>query len=155
MDKGGFDQDKPEAEGVGQRLRQGQGLQQALQALFGIAEPPEHKGHVAPAIRAGVPAIAKGVGAVLLRVVEGNGLLQMLLGLGQPPAPTQALAQRPVGLQEEGRIALLLGQAQELLGQLPGRVVISTGPDNAAPGPQSREDFSVSPSCWHSSRARV
>jgi hypothetical protein len=46
-----------------------------------------------------------------------------------------------VGLQEEGWIALLLGQAQQLLGQLPRRLVLR--PDQIMPlqPPQHREEL--------------
>ena len=44
------------------------------------------------------------MGAVLLRVIEGNALLQVRSGRAELSQLEQGAPQRPMGLQEEGRV---------------------------------------------------
>jgi hypothetical protein len=56
---------------------------------------------------------------VLLRVVQAHSLLQMGVRGDTLAQPVQGLAQRAVGQQEEGGVVEALGEAEELLPQLP------------------------------------
>jgi len=57
------------------------------------------------------------MGAVLLRVVEGDPLLQVGAGCDQLSQPEQGCPQGPMGLQEERRGLEALGYAKELFRQ--------------------------------------
>ena len=61
---------------------------------------------------------------MLLGVIEGYALFEVGVGQGEFPEVEGRHPQCPVGLQEEGRVVLLLGQTEELLGQLPSRMVL-------------------------------
>ena len=57
---------------------------------------------------------------MLLRVVQGNALLQVATGRDKLAKMEQGLSQGTVPLQEERRVALALCQGEELFGQLTG-----------------------------------
>ena len=59
---------------------------------------------------------------MLLRVVEGNALLQVCLGPGQTLRGRTRSAPAHRGPIEEGRVLYALGQAEELLRQLTRRL---------------------------------
>ena len=61
------------------------------------------------------------MGTVLLGVVEGDPLLEMGLGRGKLAQIVQGRPKGIVGLQEERRVADLLGQGEELFPELPRR----------------------------------
>jgi hypothetical protein len=62
------------------------------------------------------------MGPVLLGVVEGNPLLKMGPGSRELSQIVHGVPEGIVGLQEERRVADMLGQGEELLPQLPGRL---------------------------------
>jgi hypothetical protein len=59
---------------------------------------------------------------VLLDIVEGYPLLQVGSGSTQLPEEPQRDPQRPVGLQQQGRVLDALSHGEELLPQLPRRL---------------------------------
>jgi hypothetical protein len=61
------------------------------------------------------------MGAVLLGGVEGDPLCKMRLGRDELPQIIQGIPEGIVGLQEQRRVADLLGQREEVLPQLPCR----------------------------------
>ena len=116
MAPGGIDAALCKAQGVCQakEVRQGVGqgerLPRALQGLVRIAEYPQGPGRVGEATHSRVmAAIKQGVRAVLLGIVKGPPLLQVGLGRGKLSSMEQGGPQRVVGLQEERRVADLLG----------------------------------------------
>ena len=62
------------------------------------------------------------MGPVLLAVVESYPLRKMSLGSGQLAQIVQGVPESIVGIQEERRVADLLGQGEEVLPQLPRRL---------------------------------
>jgi hypothetical protein len=74
MEHGSKMQCKTQAKGMRQLVRQRQRLLAALQGLPRRAQQPQDMGHKAPGNDPRVNAIDKGMGAVLLGMVEGNRL---------------------------------------------------------------------------------
>ena len=122
MEPGRKEQGIRQAEGVRQLLGQRQRLVAPLQGLVRIAQPPQGHGGIGSAHHPGVLPVAEGMGPVLLGVVEGNPLLKMGLGSGELAQIVQGVPEGIVGLQEERRVADMLGQGEELLPQLPRRL---------------------------------
>ena len=65
-----------------------------------------------------MPGVEKGMGVVVLRVVQGKTLLRMYTAHRQLSPRDCGAPERVVGLQEEGGVLLTVGQAEELLSQL-------------------------------------
>ena len=59
---------------------------------------------------------------MLLGIIEGNALLEVLSGWGKLSEVEEGLSQSIVGLQEKDGVLYTLGQAEELLRQLPRRL---------------------------------
>ena len=83
MEPGSKGQGSRQAEGVRQFLGQGERFVASLQGLVRIAKRPQNQGCNGQAGHPRVKAIAEGMGTVLLRIIEGNALLQVCLGRGQ------------------------------------------------------------------------
>jgi len=115
-------QSKSQAERVSKFLSQGQRFMDALQGLVWIAEHPYGHGRKASARYAGVLSVHKGMGAVLLRIIEGHPLLKVRSSWSHLSKPEHGLPQHPVRLQEERRVLCALGQAEKLLPQLTCRL---------------------------------
>ena len=80
---------------------------------------------------------------MLLRIIEGNPLLQMG-SRAEPNSPrkNKVSPQRHMGHQKESRILLRLGQSEELLPQLPCRRVTPLRTKIKHPqSPQHREEL--------------
>ena len=84
---------------------------------------------------------------MVLGIVEGAALGQMLRARRELAEVLKRLAERPVGLDEQGRVPDALGQAEEPLPQLARRLVL--GPDEIElPQPHSAtKSCGVSPTC--------
>jgi len=109
--------------GMRQRPGQGKRLLTPLEGLVWVAKQPQGKGCKAPAAYPGImPAIEKGMRAVLLEVVEGHTLLCVLASRGYFSEVERGGPQRVVGLQEESGILYTLSQTEELLPQFPRRL---------------------------------
>ena len=104
--------------GVRQRLRQGERLLTPLQGLVWIAEHPQGQGCIGKACHPGSGAEDQSVVAAA-GVVEGNSLLQVGTGRDEVAQRDTRYPPGMVGLQEEGRVVLALGQGEELLRQRP------------------------------------
>ena len=61
-----------------------------LQSLVWIAKMPQGSGRIGEARHPRVLPVAEGMGAVLLRVIEGHGLLQVPPGRGKLSQKIQA-----------------------------------------------------------------
>src|SRR4030095_11146239 len=108
-----------QAYGVPQPLSQRQRLRHALLRLVRIAQHPEGQRPQEAATHPGVLAIAHGTGAVLRRVVEGQALPAVSLGLDQIALPPSNIAPHPVPRRQEQWVFLLPGALQELPRTLP------------------------------------
>jgi len=104
--------------GVREPPGQRQGRLDAPQRLVRIAQHPEGHRLKGTAGHPGILAVAHGVGAVLLRVIEGQASLRGV-GLGQFALPPRGIPQHPVPLHQEQGVLPLLGEPEELLPQLP------------------------------------
>ena len=102
----------------GLRLRQGLGA--TPQGLVRIAETPQGHGQRPQTAQPGVGLVEQVVGIVLLRVVDGEPVLQVRARRGELAQPQQGIPQDVVATQEERRIALPFGQHQELLPEITG-----------------------------------
>ena len=122
MEPGSKDEGKGEAKGVRQLLGEGERVVDAPQGLVWIAEIPQRPGPKGEAVHPGVIAIQKGVGAMLLGMVERHALLQVCTGASELSQPYQGIPQHIVGHQQELHLADTLGQGQELLAQLACRL---------------------------------
>ena len=122
LEPGRKDEGNSEAKGVRQLLGEGERVVDAPQGLVGIAELPQGQRHKGETVHPGVIAIQKGVGAMLLGIVERQALLQVGPGGGELAQPDQGIPQHIVGHQQELHLADPLGQASELLPQLACRL---------------------------------
>ena len=113
---------KGEAKGVRQLLGEGEGFADYPQGLARIAKIPQRLGPKGEAVHPGVIAIQKGVGAMLLGIVEGHALLQVCTGASELSQPYQGIPQHMVGHQQGLHLSYTLGQGQELLSQLACRL---------------------------------
>src|SRR5262245_30225418 len=96
-----------------------------LQGLVRIAKTPQSPSNTVPGAHPRVmPGVEKGLGAVVLGIVEGPGLLYVSLGRGELSKIEQDRPQRMPGLQEERGVLGTLGQAEELFPQLTGPRVL-------------------------------
>jgi hypothetical protein len=122
MEPGRKAQGKRQAKGVRHFLGQRQRLVAPVQGgLVWITQPPQGQGGVGATDHAGVLSVADGMGTVPLGIVEGNPLRKMGLGRGKLTQIVQGVPKGIVGFQEERGVAGLLGQAEEVLPQLPRR----------------------------------
>jgi hypothetical protein len=71
------EQCRRQAEGVRHTLYQGQSLAHGHQRLVRITKRPQNPGEIDLAVHPGVTSIEKGMGAVLLGMIEHYSLLQM------------------------------------------------------------------------------
>ena len=86
--------------------------------LIGITERPERKGRDRVAADAGVvPAEPEGLGVVLARVVDSDGLIGMIATLGELAEVKPGGPLGMVGLKEKCCIALPFRQAGQLVGE--------------------------------------
>src|SRR5712692_28397 len=115
MEHRGKEQSINQIEGVRQRTGQGERRLAPLQGLLRIAQQPQHQGRKGEAKYSGV---REAMGAVLLGIIEGTALGQMLLGRDKLSKVLKRLAERPMCLHEERRVANALGQTEEPLSQL-------------------------------------
>ena len=115
MNPGRPGQGNSQAKRVRQLLSYGESLVAPPEGLVRIAQRPQGQG---PIGEAGYSGVQHGtVGAALLRVVEGNPLLQVLSARDTLAKITQSYPQRIVGPQEERRALCALGQGETLLSQ--------------------------------------
>src|SRR5207247_6196824 len=112
-----------------------------LQRLLRIAKMPQSMGDKTEATHDRVMSVQKGRSAVFLALVQGYAPLQVGTGSGQLSQAEKRESQRPVGLDEPGRVLPALGQVEQLLSQFVCRLVL--GPrDMKAPQPsQHGEDL--------------
>src|SRR5438132_9462125 len=96
----------------------------SLHGLVRVAQQPQGLGGIGEAGHAGILAIDEDMGTVLLAIVESNPLLQMRLSRGELSQIVQGIPKRIVRLQEERGVVGPLGQAEELLAQLPCRLYL-------------------------------
>ena len=137
MHPGRIERRESQAVHVRHLLRQGQRLLALLHRLLRRAEPPQEKGHIGEGEHPRVLPIERGEGAVLLRIVERQTLLQVRTRREQLAQPEQGIPQGIVRLQEEGGILDALGRPQELLSQRVGGLQL--GPDQIK-HPQPHQD---------------
>src|SRR5947209_9375082 len=103
-----------EAEGMRQRLSQGERLPAPPQRFIWIAQRPQGDRRKGAAYHARVLTIVKGQRSMLLGVVEGHPLLLVRPGTGKVSEKVQRTPERSVCLEHAAHIVLLLGLAQEL-----------------------------------------
>ena len=84
-----------------QLLGEGERVVDAPQGLVRIAKIPQRPGPKGEAVHPGVIAIQKGVGAMLLGMVERHALLQVCTGASELAQPYQGIPQYIVGHQQE------------------------------------------------------
>src|SRR5712692_714067 len=102
-------QGSSQAEGVRYLLGQPDSLVASLQGLIWIAKMPQGKGGKVQAHHPGVYPIEEGQGTVLLKVVEGNALLQVRSGRDQFSQHEQRFPKCPMGRQQESWVLHALG----------------------------------------------
>ena len=95
------------------------------------------------------------MGAGRLGIVEGDALLQVRTGSGPFSQEGQEIAQRDMHIREVYWILDTLGQAEQLLSQLPSALILPPTDIKTHQTPNTGESCGVSPTCWHSSRARA
>ena len=137
MDHGREVQGVREAEGVSQLLGLGQRVVDAFQGLVGIAKQPPGPGEIDQAAYPGVITVAERMGAVLLRVVERDALLEVRSGRGQFSQPEQCLPKGVVGFEKESRRLNALGEGEELLPEFPRRLKL---PPRVVEPPEPSQD---------------
>jgi hypothetical protein len=111
-----------------------------LQGLLRITKNPQDYGRKEPASHPGVIPVAKGQRAMLVSVIERDPVLEMVAGSSELPEPKQVIPQYLVGDQTEGGVGLALGQSEELLAQLQGRLVLSPFSIKLTESLQNREE---------------
>ena len=116
MEHGSKVQSHDQAEGVRQLLRPRQRFVEAPQGLVWIAQHPQGLGNKDSTPHSGVVPVAEYVGAVLLRVIERDSLLQMRAGRGKFAKIPQAFP-APCGPPRGAPDPEALRQAKELLSQ--------------------------------------
>ena len=109
-----------------QSVGQGERRVAALQGLVRIAKGPECHGRIAEAPCPGILPVEEGMRAVLLRIVEGDTLLQVGQGRDELAKTEQAISQGPIALQTEGRVVLALPQGKEFLCHFPGGLQVTS-----------------------------
>src|SRR4030095_14874873 len=109
-----MDQDTCQAVRMRERLGQGNGLGAALPGLIWIAQKPESHRQRPKTAQPGISLVQQVMGVVLLRVVDGDALLQVPPSRAELTQPEERIAQSVVATQEERRIVLLLGQNHAL-----------------------------------------
>src|SRR5262249_22501213 len=106
-----------------------------------IASQPQDMGRTGQAKHPGVQSIEKGMGAMLLGVVEGDPLLCVLSGWNNLSKKEKGIRQRHMGLQEEIRVLYALSQMQELLSQLVRRLQLRPHQIKRPQSKQHREEL--------------
>jgi hypothetical protein len=96
---GSKDEGNGEAKGVRQLLGEGERFVDSPQGLVRIAEIPQWQRPKGETVHPGVIAIQKGVGAMLLGIVERHALLQVFTGASELSQPDQGIPQHTVGHQ--------------------------------------------------------
>jgi len=71
-------------------------------------------------------AVELGLGMVLLGRIERQSGLDMLVGGCEGAGIVRGRPERVVGLEQEPRVAALLGHGQEVCAELPGLLVLDT-----------------------------
>jgi hypothetical protein len=99
---------------MGQIPGQDKRLVTPLQRLVRIAKRPQSHSCEGFANDSRVLSIEKRQGAMPWEVIKRNPLLLVRSALGKIPQEVRCTSQRPVSLEEGGRILLVLGQTQEL-----------------------------------------
>src|SRR5262245_44243210 len=94
---------------------QAKGIMVPLEGLVWIAKHPQGQAQPGQTEYPGVMPIEEGMGAVLLGIVERQGLLQAFSGLDKLSKQEQSLPLRAVGLEQEGRVLYTLRQTQKPL----------------------------------------
>ncbi len=107
--------------GMGQLLRQGQGLLTPPHGLRGIAQAPQRVGRDGQAMHPKRLTLAFRQGPLHRRVGEGDPLLEVRPSGGVFAQVAQDDPERIVGLQEVRRCGRALRQSQELFAQLSRR----------------------------------
>src|SRR5262245_8285162 len=97
------------------RMGKRQGFLAPLQSPFWVTKIPERYGGVGEAADPGILSVEKRMRAVSLGVVERDRLFQLLPGRAHFSEPQRPSPERKVRLDEETRVARLLGNAEKLL----------------------------------------
>src|SRR5262249_11977452 len=111
----GKEQGSRQRVGMTDLLGQPKSLVASLQSLLRIAKLPQGTPRKVQAHGPGVDPGEEGQGTVLLKVVEGNPLLQVRSGQGQLSQEAQRLPERPMGRQQESGVLRALSETEELL----------------------------------------
>ena len=93
---------------------------------------PQDQGCIGEAKDPRLYAVEEHMGVVALSVIQGQALLQVRLGRAELTQMEKGAAQCPICLHEQGRVVLLLGQAQELLPQLARREKLAPHTDETS-----------------------
>jgi len=109
-------------------LRQGKGVEEPLGVRKGFLVPllclvripqhPQAQSAKETAGYSGVLAVAEGMGAMLLRVIHGQPVLQVGVGKDKFPQPRQGISQCPVRLQKQHGVLQLPSHVEKFLPQL-------------------------------------
>ncbi len=126
MELGGKHQGVRQAMGVRHLLGQGKRLLASLAGLIRIAQIPQDPGQKRKPTYARVQPIQIGMGVMLLRIIEGQHLLQVGTGDSELAQKEQRRSQQIMSLHEELRVLRVLSQAEQPLTQLMCRFVLRT-----------------------------
>jgi hypothetical protein len=121
MDRGNIIQSEGQTVGMEQCLGYSERLLTPPEGLVGIAKPPQNIGCVAAAGHPGVMAVQKGIGTMLVEIVQDDPLLYVCSGGGQLSQLVQCRPQCIVRLDEQGGILGMLGEGEEPFAQLTRR----------------------------------
>ena len=110
MEHGREEQGESETLGVRKLPGEGQRRVPPLQGLIRSAKAPQSLAHMAQTGHSSIVPVAEDMGAMLLRIVERNRLFEVGAGWGELSQIEQGLSQRPVYLQEEGRVLYAVSQ---------------------------------------------
>jgi hypothetical protein len=122
MEDSGKEQSDCQAIYVSQLPGQRQRLVAPMQGLVWIAQPPQGHAGIGSAHHPGVQPVVESMGPVLQGNVEGDPLRIMRLGRSELSQIVQGGPEGIVGLYAERWVADLLGQGEEVLPQLSGRL---------------------------------
>src|SRR6185503_1302192 len=117
------------------------GFVDSFQSLVRIAKYPQGQSRNDMGKHPGVMSVQKGMGAMLLEIIDRNAMLEMGSGSGRLAAEEQARSKRIMGLQEQRGILHTLGQSEKLLSQFVRRLQFRPQQIKYPQSPQGREQL--------------
>src|SRR6266571_4605070 len=103
-----------EAEGMNERLGEGQRLLALLEGLVWIAERPQNEGGKGEARHPAIKrSVEEGEGVMLLPIIQGARLFEVRAGRHEVSQLVQRNPKRIVGLEEESWVLPALGKGEQ------------------------------------------